>query len=88
MAVAFGSGARGLSAKTGADQGVVVEDSLVAWIIAEMVRAADTNAKLIPIAQSEFRREWWTSLASVGIRVRWPPHSLRHPGPAHRVSRG
>ena len=74
VAMVLGAGARGLSAKTGADQGVVVEDALVASIVADMVAVAEPMAKLIPIAQTEFRREWWTSLANIGVKARWPPH--------------
>ena len=60
-----------------------MEDALVAAIVADMVAVAHPLSKLIPIAQAEFRREWWASLANVGIKARWPPHSLRHSGPAH-----
>ena len=60
----------------------------VAAIITQLVANADRRAKLFPVGQIDFRRQWWAALENMGIRKRWPPHSLRHSGPAHRVARG
>ena len=76
VAIVLGAGDRSLSAKTGADQGVVVDDPFVATTIAAFVARTAQRVKLFPIGQTEFRREWWIAFDNVGIKSRCSPHSL------------
>lgn len=88
VAFMLGNGARGLSTKGGSDQGVVVQHAFLAMIIKELKPMIPDASPLFPLDQLAYRRQWWNAMAMLNITQRWPPHSLRHSGPSHRVMRG
>ena len=88
VALLPGAGARGLATKTGSDQGVVIENRTLRYILTVFKEITDDSALLFPIDQTVFRRHWWAALDDIGITDHWPPHSLRHSGPSHKALRG
>ena len=88
VALLLGAGARGLATKTGSDQGVVIENRTLRYILTMLEEITDDSAPLFPIDLIVFRRHWWAALDDIGIADHWPPHSLRHSGPSHRALRG
>ena len=84
VALLLGSGKRGLSTKTGSDQGVVLDDPLLRAWMAAMVTDLPAKAALFPFTQIEFRRWWHEACQQTGVG-HTPPHSLRHSGPAEAV---
>ena len=87
VALRLGSGARGLSTKTGPDHGVLIEGEFVRWWTWFLAEQTDAKAKLVPIDQIAFRRAWQRAWAALGLDM-GPPHSLRHSGPARAVLEG
>ena len=58
VAVRLGSGARGLSTKTGPDQGVVLNGHFLRWWAVFLTDQTNEKEKLVPIDQVAYRKEW------------------------------
>ena len=84
VALLLGSGARGLSTKTGTDQGVVLEHSFLRCWAAAITRRLESKEALVPFSQVQFRKAWRQGWNAIQLDF-GPAHSLRHSGPAHSV---
>jgi hypothetical protein len=82
VACQLGSGSKGLSTKTGSNEGVIVDDPFVARILKFLKANSSARTTLIPIDQVQFRREWWEALDKIELTDLGPPHSMRHSRPS------
>ena len=87
MALVFGEAARGASAKTGHNQGVIVQRAEVVDIFLALKELAGEH-KVFPITQEALRQSWHRALRRRGLSFAGPPHSIRHSGPSEDLARG
>ena len=88
MALLFGVRERGEKAKTGSNQGVVVDDEWVADLLQAMMHNLSQDERIFPMSAASFRREWWTALKDLDLELCGPPHNLRHAGAASFMESG
>ena len=81
VALQFGVSARGERAKSGTDQGVIVDWDEVARRLLEKKGKLKPLDKMFPMAQQQFHKWWYAAGQALGLELP-PPHSLRHAGPS------
>ena len=85
----FGSSHHGLSTKTGPNQSLIIEDGLVARILAKLKAGSNPASKVFPMDQNFFRGRWNKTQDDLefacGTR---PVHTLRHSRPSYLVHSG
>jgi len=81
----LGTGARGLSTKTGSDQGITVDAPLLCLWLACLLELLPTGSPIVLLTATLFRKFWWQVLELKGIEFLGPPHGLRHSRPSGEV---
>ena len=84
----LGPSERGGTAKTGPDQGVIVDTPLLRWWIYYLAQLKDPEERPVTLTSHEFRKIWWRTLDDLGLTYFGPPHSLRHSRPSADASAG
>ena len=89
VAVTFGSSALGLSAKTGANHTLEVDDPWLRRVLWMLVRSLNGAARLFPIDQAHFRVAFNAAQEELEPEdARGPAHSLRHSRPSAQIADG
>ena len=88
VALLFGRRHRGESVKTGQEQGVKLESSLLSRLLAERVKDMEPEERIFNLTADVFRREWRQAAVALGMPWFPPPHCLRHTGPSEDASSG
>jgi hypothetical protein len=70
-------------AKTGTNQTVRVHDPAVRELLMTLVRATPSAHRLFPFTPRDMRAVFHAACASLGLSMRYVPHSLRHGGATH-----
>ena len=79
----LGTRSRGLAVKTGSDQGVDIEEPLLATVVARISKRRRTKtASFFPFKQQHMRKVWLRSQQRLGFRKLHPLHALRHTKPS------
>ena len=83
VAILLGRRHRGESVKTGQEQGVAVDDPVVAALIAHRVSGLRPDDKVFDTSAVKAGRVWREILADHNLSWVGPMHTLRHSGPSH-----
>ena len=88
VALMFGRRHRGESVKTGQEQGVDVDDPVLATMSWFHCQALEPSQIVFDITDAEYRDAW--SLAQKRLGLLWvgPPHVLRHTRPSEESAQG
>ena len=86
VALLLGAGSRGLSTKTGPNQGVVIDAPLLRFWLTELKSCGEAKAQLIPLEPVQYRKIWWRTLKELDLEFLGPPHGLRHSRPSEQVA--
>ena len=82
LALRFGTSARGLSMKAGADQAAQIDDPLVARVLSRMRRRLHPGEGLFAFTQASTRKAWNEEQRRQGLHKRYPLRNLRHSKPS------
>lgn len=86
VTVTFGASDRGLSAKTGPNQKVTIDDEWLRRILVGVKESSPGDVPLFPFEATHFRKVWGRHLAKLQLgEAGGPVHSLRHSRPSQDV---
>jgi hypothetical protein len=85
LALILGSAERGEKAKTGYNQGVVIDSTIVADELRARVETLASGEFIFPCSADVFRKEWSRAAKSCSLEWIGPPHDLRHGGASRDV---
>ena len=88
VAIILGVSERGEKAKTGPNQGVIVDCPLIAEALWSKAQALQPGAVLFSTSPEAFRQQWTRAKAATGLSWIGPPHDLRHGGASRDVEAG
>jgi hypothetical protein len=81
VALQFGVSARGERAKTGTDQGVIVDYDFVQQLLIKRKALRADDQRLFSISRATFHEWYYKAAQELQVELP-PPHSLRHAGPS------
>ena len=81
VALNFGVARRGERSKTGVDQGVILDRSIIAHRLADHIQGKAPSEKVFRLSRQAYHDIYYDTATSLGVEVP-PPHSLRHCGPS------
>lgn len=89
VALLFGDSARGLSSKTGVNQGTIIRRGIMADLLLAMqeFRIKHKQPMIFTISQQTLRANWHQVCRAIGVPFAGPPHSIRHSGPSEDLAR-
>jgi hypothetical protein len=89
VALLFGDSSRGMSTKTGANQGTIIRRGIMADLMLTMqeFRTEHKQPMIFTISQQTLRANWHRVCRTIGVPFAGPPHSIRHSGPSEDLSR-
>ena len=82
VALLLGNQERGQQAKTGGNQGVIVDAGWLARILVALKMSINGHEQMFPLEVSRYRRLWWQAVEALRLDGVGPPHSLRHSKPS------
>jgi hypothetical protein len=88
VAVQLGTRARGLSVKTGSDQGVQIDEAALALILGRIKRTMRPGEPLFHFSQTTMRKYWTEEQLRAGILHPFKMHSIRHSKPSADAASG
>ena len=89
VALLFGDSSRGMSTKTGANQGPCVRRGIMAdlMLALQKFRIKHKQTMIFTISQQTLRANWRQVCRTIGVPFAGPRHSIRHSGPSEDLSR-
>ena len=84
-ALILGSAERGEKAKTGPNQGVVIDSAVLRRDLMTWVRSLKADQHVFPFSGAHFRSLWIQAKNALAVQWLGPPHDLRHGGASRDV---
>lgn len=88
FSIAVGRRDRGASAKTGTDQGVVLDRTWLGWLLWFWQQDLVVGESFWSLDASRYRKDWGSMQRALGLEGIGPAHSVRHSGPALQAMQG
>ena len=84
----LGNQERGQQAKTGGNQGVIVDATWLSRILIALKSNISGREQMFPLEVTKFRRLWWQAVEHLQLAGVGPPHRLRHSRPSQDAISG
>jgi hypothetical protein len=84
--VQFGVASRGESAKTGRDQGIIMDEPYSVAILRRRLVNLSQQAKVFPVSHVDYLKWWRAAATAIGCPGIGPPHSCRHTGASRDIA--